>query len=55
MSIASDKKLCEFILQDLKYAKIGIGHQFEKLLNDEADNKRLSKWLEKNEINFQNL
>ena len=55
MSIASDKKLCEFILQDLKYAKIGIGHQFEKLLNDEADNKRLSKWLEKNEINFYNL
>ena len=54
-AMPSDEKICEFILKDLKFARIGIGPQFEKLINEDPDNRQLSKWLEKNQIHFQDL
>jgi hypothetical protein len=48
---AADNGTREFILQDLCYAKKGIGYQFEKLILEDLDNRPLWKWLKINGIN----
>ena len=50
-----DENLRELILRDLKYAKSGVGSQFERLINDDIYNRLLSIWLNENRINLQSL
>jgi hypothetical protein len=54
-STALDAQSRELILQDIKYAKTGLGNQFEKLLVEDLENRQLYKWLKTNGINTQDL
>ncbi len=45
-----DSNVKAMILQDLGYAKRGIGQSFEKLLQEDLDNRPLWKWLQTNAI-----
>jgi len=54
ISNPSDTKFQDVIVQDLSYAKKGIGNQFEDIIL-ELDNRILMKWLKVNNINLKDL
>lgn len=51
----SDTAIQDLIVSDLSYVKRGIGNKFEDLINKEADNRNLKKWLQLNKIKYQDL
>lgn len=53
-SETSDLNFQELVLEDLRYAKKGIGQKIETFI-EEDDNRVLSNWLRKNNINLNDL